>query len=245
MDCVSCGSVLPEGSTFCNVCGAAQATITPGERPQDSVEPPAASSPTTAREAPSAAPRNGSSKWIALTLVALLLIAGGVGVAWKVSSDNAAAAEASARATKAAATAKADAAEASKVMTSVEKCESAVTVGVTLDDLTALATTAQQDVQAFSRTDAAQRMPEFEAAIAAAAQSYQDSCRHWFDANKAATKKYDAAVHTWIYGNGKEPKSIDQFRDDSAYQADWTAATLSMEGARAAFKKDTAAPPSL
>jgi len=125
-------------------------------------------------------------------------------------------------------------------MTSLEKCESAVSVGVTLDDLTALATTAQQDVQAFSRTDAANRMPEFTTAIAAAATSYQDSCRAWFDSNKAATKKYDAAVHKWIYHNGKEPE-IEDFRDDSEYQADWVAAGLSMEDARTAFKKNTAA----
>jgi hypothetical protein len=179
----------------------------------------------------------GRWKWIAVALVAVLIIGGGAGVAWKVSADKAAAIEA--EAAKAAATRQADAAEASKVMTSVEKCESAVSVGVTLDDLTALATTAQQDVEAFNRTDTAARMPEFSTTIAAAATSYQDSCRAWFDSNKAATKKYEAAVHKWIYGNGKEPK-LESFQDDTAYQADWLIAGASMDSARTAFKKETA-----
>jgi hypothetical protein len=176
---------------------------------------------------------------IAIAAAILLIIGGGAAVAWKVSSDNAAAVRA--EAAKAAATARADAAAASTVMTSVEKCESAVSVGVTLDDLTALATTAQQDVQAFNRTDTAKRMPEFAVAIAAAATSYQDSCRAWFDSNKAATKKYDAAVHKWIYHNGKEPE-LEDFQDDTEYQADWLVAGVSMDDARTAFDKMTAAP---
>lgn len=241
MECVSCGSVLPEGSTFCNVCGAPQAVEAEGASAQDAVVPTTAPSLTSAPAVSPVGVRNGRARLIAAALVVLLLIGGGAAVTWKVSSDNAAAAAAArARAAKMAATARADAAEASSVMTSLEKCESAVSVGVTLDDLTALATTAQQDVQAFSRTDAANRMPEFTTAIAAAATSYQDSCRAWFDSNKAATKKYDAAVHKWIYHNGKEPE-IEDFRDDSEYQADWVAAGLSMEDARTAFKKNTAA----
>jgi hypothetical protein len=230
MECVSCGSVLPEGSTFCNTCGAPQtppraaASSAPDVTDTRLAQEPAGAEASAEGKAPK------KRRVVLAVVLGLALVAAGGAIAWKVSSDRAAAALAASEREAV----KQAAAEASKVMTAVEKCEGAVKVGVTLDDLSTLATSAEQAVEAFKRTDASKRMPTFTSAVAAAATYYTDSCAAWFEANKTATKKYDAAVHKWIYHNAKEPQ-LEDFQDDSEYQAAWSMAGISMDEARAAF----------
>lgn len=66
-------------------------------------------------------------------------------------------------------------AEASVVLSKVEECESAVTVGVNLKDLSKKAIIAREKALAFSRSEHGVLMPNFSKAVTLAAQDYVDS----------------------------------------------------------------------
>jgi hypothetical protein len=249
-NCAVCGMGLPESSRFCNGCGAAQEAPTEtaeavGEPTDDMHHASAVSDPLSA-EVPATRVNRHRTLGIALAVVVVLL-AGGGGVAWKMTADRAAAqaaAEAKAAAASAAKRVAMDKArsDASSVLTAVGECESAVKVGVALDNLSAMATTAEQEVEAFKRTDSATLMPDFTAAIAAAALAYTDSCRAWFEDDKIARKKYDAAVHQWIYHNKGIDPQFESFRNDTKYQALWSEASTQMLLAQSAFDQEVKAP---
>lgn len=254
-NCASCRAELPEGSAFCSQCGARVSPADPlpptdeaGHQPQ---EPQRGLMPM-----PAGNMRRGLR--IAVILLLMLALLGGVGYGVKVSSDRAAAAAAAKtkleRDRAAAAKAKAELekrtaelakarSEASDVLKSVEKCESAVEAGVTLTDLQRMSTEARQDMLAFSRTPAADLLPDFTKKASAAADAYVLSCNLWMDSNKAAQTKYDAAFNRWTAGgySGASPQ-IKDYQDDSKFQKAWSDAGDAIASARSVLKVETTAP---
>lgn len=176
-----------------------------------------------------------------MAVAVVLLAAVGAGIGLKQSADRKAAqAAAQAAADKKRAELGAAKDSAAKVLATVEKCESAVTVGVSLDDLSKLAATAREEVTTFERSSAAALMPDFTKAIGQATQAYLDSSRAWFEDNEKATKAWDAAYARWAKTYKGPSPDIKSFRDDSACQKLWSDAGGYIEAARSAFARETA-----
>lgn len=228
--CISCGTGLGEGAAFCSVCGAAQADAAATESSADteSQSSPDAATGADSTRRPAGVPIPAVVVGVVLIL---LVVVGAVGLTQKQSADRQAA-EAAAAAARA--TVEKDKTIANAALASVEKCESAVTTGVSLSDLQDLADTARGDMLVFARTDTAERMPRFTSNLEDAAQAYSDSCNAWMVSNKAAMKKYEVAVDKWVDGKGRRPK-LESYKDDTGYQAAWADAGASLDAARAAF----------
>ncbi len=126
--------------------------------------------------------------------------------------------------------------EASKVLNKVEKCETAVTVGTSLDDLKDKADKAQSEVRVFARSENGNALPEFTQYLQDAVEHYVDSCGTWFNDNESAEKKYDEAVDRWTKSPSAKPMpELKDYQDDSGYQDLWVEAQEDLESARSTF----------
>jgi hypothetical protein len=173
---------------------------------------------------------------VAAAIVIVLIVLIGAGVALKLTADRQAEEAAAETQRLEMAAAKADAA---RVLASVEKCQSAVSVGVTLNDLSSLAATARQDVTTFERSSAAALMPGFTKAVAQATQAYLDSSRSWFEDNQRAKKEWDVAYDRWTKTYRGTSPDLEDFQDDSKYQKLWSDADGYIQAARSAFALET------
>lgn len=173
---------------------------------------------------------------IALALICVLVVGGSDLYYYnKVQTEQrAAAAAAAAAAARAMARART---QASDVLTKVEECESAVTVGVSLEDLSEKASTAREAALAFSRSEDAKLLPDFTLDVLKAAQDYTDSCAAWFESNEAAQKKWEKAFDKWNALSSKPSPKLADFKDDSKYQALWVQAQEDLAKARADLKE--------
>lgn len=163
----------------------------------------------------------------------------GFGVNAKIQSDRAEVAAAKEAAEEQAAALKAAKTAALNALTALEKCESAVQVGVTLNDLSDISTDAREEVLAFTRSNSAKLLPRFTKAITEASDAYMHSCNAWLADNEAVMAKYDDAVDKWFtIGSGETPHPKD-FKDDSEYQQLWSDAGTALDVARSALTEET------
>ena len=234
MICVQCGADLPEASAFCNACGAAQPAPQASEGIRADTEPitPPALADSDNPPAPTKG-RHGVLTAVVAALCVALLAAAGIG--WKLYSDDRAQKAEAKRvaiarrvAAEEEATRKARLAEATKLMVVLEKTQTAVSVGLTLDELSDLVKDDQAAVMSFIRSEYSGDMPKFAGTASRVADLYLQSARHWDDAKKAATEKWDAAWNKYIYGGGKKPGDISSFLNDKHYQKDWSDASDAM-----------------
>lgn len=228
--CVECGNELDSGAKFCSACGAAQ--------PVSDVDTRSEAAASGEHVTP-ANVRDRRRTTMVITAILVLVLLGGLGFSMKVQADRKAAAVSAAK-EKAAALSAAKA-EASEALASVEKCESAVQVGVTLNDLSSMATEARSDVAAFNRSDSSKLLPRFSRSLTAASDAYVASCGQWFTDNESAMKRYEAATDAWIKSGVGDSPDLDDFKDDSAYQQSWSDAGTALEDARTALTQATSA----
>ncbi|MDO8987669.1 MAG: zinc ribbon domain-containing protein [Coriobacteriia bacterium] len=236
--CSECGAEIADGSQFCNRCGAVQVEV-PVVAP---VVEPAAQESDVSAEAPlarsSGSSGGGGRRALIIALVVfVVLLATGVGVNAKVRSDRAEAARVAEE--KHAAELESAKSAALVALTAVEKCESAVEVGVTLDDLSDMSTNAREEVLAFTRSDDSKLLPDFTKAIKVASDAYVDSASEWFADNETAMSKYNDAVDSWIESGSGDSPELEDFKDDSAYQQSWSSAGTAVAAARATLAAET------
>lgn len=185
---------------------------------------------------------------IAIAVVVALGVGGVVAYQAKASSDRAAAAAAKAvrvrrraadQAKRRAEIAKAKQA-ASVALQAVEECESKVTAGLSLDEMQRISTEARVEVRSFARSDAAEILPTFTKCLSDAADDYVLSAGVWLEQNNTQKAKYDAAWAKWTAAgySGRAPQ-IDDFKDDSKLQDQWSQASGHLSDARAALQRET------
>lgn len=227
--CGACGADLAEGSRFCSACGAARQ-----DDPPAAAESSGSSVPATTNET------RGIGRKATLIVVVVLVLALGsaLGVTAKIRADREKAAAARAAVERAAELKRARG-EALEVLAAVEKCESAVEVGVTLDDLSEMSTDAKQAVQAFKRSEASVLLPRFSKEVEKAADEYVESCRQWLSDNESAFDEYDEAVDRWADSGAGDSPDLDDFQDDSEYQQSWVNAGVALDMARASLEDES------
>lgn len=215
-DCSTCGAPISENSKFCNECGAKQEPAQT-QISDSSNTPPVAQEYDPATHQSTNHPR---SNMLVITITAVVLVlAIAIGISCYMH------AQARLRIAKT---------QASKVLSKLEACESAVTVGVTLDSLSEKSGQARQAVLEFSRSEYSSLMPKFTASATRAAQDYIDSCSSWFEDNKRAEKAWSAAYDKWDIFSGNKAPEMDDYKDDSETQSLWAKASEDLAVARAA-----------
>lgn len=240
--CAFCGAELPDGSRYCNSCGRQQR--------DPNVLSPSVDTTSTLSEPPHLSAQDGQDtpvarnwKSILTVLVIALLLAGIAGGAYvenqkaKRRAAERAAAMDSARA-KGAAAIETARKNGSLALADVEKCQSAVHVGVTLQELQGLSSKADASALQFARTGDGALLPNFSFALEKAASLYEDSCAEWLADNNAATAKWQAAYDAWDPLSGEPAPKITAYKDDSKTQKSWDKASAALADARAKLETD-------
>jgi type II secretory pathway pseudopilin PulG len=232
VQCASCGAEIPTDSQFCNACGTKQESA--GSPATGGVGSTTTEAKLVISRTPTPKPA-GPSRWpLVVGVIAAVLVILVAGFA-AVSSYQKAEAAKQAQAAAAARKLEEAKAAASKVLGKVEECQSAVTVGVLLDDLSKKAASAREAALEFSRSDNAAMLPEFSQAVNLAAQDYIDSCRAWFEDNKKAQAKWQKAYDKWDPLSGTPAPKLEDYQNDSKYQAMWSKADQDLATANSAL----------
>jgi len=67
-------------------------------------------------------------------------------------------------------------------------------------------------------------------------KDYVDSCAAWFESNERAMDEWEVAFDEWDVLSDEPSPEIDDFKDDSEYQALWAKASRDLDAARTALE---------